>query len=76
MTTCLFKIMWEWDFPGGPAAKIPCSQCKRPRDSIPGQGTRSHMLQLKSLNGASKIPHAIAKIREPICHNLRLSAAK
>ena len=32
--------------PGGPLAKIPCSQRKRPPGSIPGQGTRSHMPQL------------------------------
>ena len=29
-------------FPSGPVAKTLCSQCKEP-----GQGTRSHMLQLK-----------------------------
>ena len=34
------------DFPGCPAAKTLCSQYKRPR-SIPGQGTRSHTLQLR-----------------------------
>ena len=34
------------DFPGGPVAKIPCSQCSGP-SSIPGQGTRSNMLQLR-----------------------------
>ena len=35
------------DFPGGPMVKTPRSQCSRP-SSIPGQRTRSHMLQLKS----------------------------
>ena len=34
------------DFPGGPVAKTLCSQC-RALGSIPGQGTRSHMLQLR-----------------------------
>ena len=34
------------DFPGGPVAKTPCSRC-RDLDSIPGQGTGPHMLQLK-----------------------------
>ena len=34
------------DFPGGPVAKTPCSQC-RGLGSTPGQGTRSHMLQLR-----------------------------
>ena len=32
-------------FLGGPVARIPCSQC-RALGSIPGQGSRSHMLQL------------------------------
>ena len=31
------------DFPGGPAAKTPVSQCRGPRFS-PAEGTRSHML--------------------------------
>ena len=34
------------DFPGGPVAKTLCSQCKG-LGSISGQGTRSHMLQLR-----------------------------
>ena len=34
------------DFPGGPVAKTLCSQCKG-LGSIPGQGTRAHMLQLR-----------------------------
>ena len=34
------------DFPGGPVAKTPCSQC-RGLGSIPGQGTRSHMAATK-----------------------------
>ena len=38
------------DFPGGPVAKTPHSQC-RDLSSIPGKGVRSHMLQLK-------IPHS------------------
>ena len=71
MTTCPFKIIWEWDFPGGPAAKIPCSQCKRPQDSITGQGTRSHMLQLKSSNGASKSLHAATKDSTGRCRDPR-----
>ena len=32
-------------------------------DSIPGQGTRSHMTQQKSPHAATKIPLATAKIR-------------
>ena len=38
--------------------------------SIPGQGTKSHMLQLK------KIPHAITKIQDLECPPLRFGAAK
>ena len=34
------------DFPGGPVAKTPSSQCKGP-SSIPGQEARSHRLQLR-----------------------------
>ena len=39
------KIDFE-DFPGGPVAKILHSQCRKP-GSIPHQGTRSHMQQLR-----------------------------
>ena len=49
------------DFPGGPVAKIPCSQC-RGLGVIPGQRTRSHMPQLR-------IPHPAAKIKDPMCYN-------
>ena len=45
------------DFPDGPVAKTPCSQCRGP-GLIPGQGTRSHMLQLK-------IPHAATNPVQP-----------
>ena len=34
------------DFPIGPGAKTPCSQCREP-GSIPGQRARSHMPQLR-----------------------------
>ena len=39
--------MWDRTFPGGPVAKTPSSQW-RGQDSIPGRGTRSHMLQVSS----------------------------
>ena len=42
------------DFPGGPVAKPPPAANAGGPGSIPGQGTRSHMLQLK-------IPHAVTK---------------
>ena len=41
------------DFPRGPEAKTPRSQCKG-HSSIPGQGTRSHMSQLRILLAASE----------------------
>ena len=56
-----------WDFPGGPVAKTRCSQCKEP-GSIPGQGTRSHMLQLKILNAATKPKYN--QINKYICLNV------
>ena len=37
-------------FLGGPAAKIPGSQCRGP-GPIPGQGTRPHMRQPRSGTG-------------------------
>ena len=36
----------DWDFSDGPVAKTPGFQCRGPRGSILGQGTRSHMPQL------------------------------
>ena len=45
MVVIIFKKK-IWDFPGGPVAKTPCSQC-RGLGSIPGQGTRSHMPRLR-----------------------------
>ena len=42
------------DFLGGPVAKTPCSQCRDPWFDPWGQGTRSHMLQLKTLRAVTK----------------------
>ena len=47
------KFVWV-DFPGGPVAKTPCSQCRGP--GFNRQGTRPHMLQQ-----SSNISHATAK---------------
>ena len=41
------------DFPGGPVTKSLHSNAGGP-DSVPGQRTRSHMLQLKILHAATK----------------------
>ena len=49
------------DFPGGPVAKTSHSQY-RSLCSIPGQGTRSHILQLQ-------IPRVAMKIKDPVCCN-------
>ena len=47
---CFFKYLFKGylirDFPGGPLAKTPCSQC-RGLGSIPCQGTRPYMPQLR-----------------------------
>ena len=40
------KMSLTWDFPGGPVAKTPHSQC-RVLGATLGQGTRSHMPQLR-----------------------------
>ena len=37
--------------------------------SIPGQGTRSHMLQLRVYMSQLKILHTARKIKDPSCHN-------
>ena len=42
-----------WDFPGGPVAKTPCSQC-RGLGSIPGQGTKIPHATTKSLAKSDK----------------------
>ena len=51
------------DFPGGPVAKTSHSLAGGP-GSIPGQGARSHILQLK-------IPRVTRKIRE-LCATAKL----
>ena len=50
------------DFPGGPVAKAPHSQC-RGLSSVRGQGTvtRSHVPQLRVCMPQLKIPHAATK---------------
>ena len=50
------------DFPSGPAAKTPHSQRRRPE--IPGQGTRSHILQLRVHTLQLKNTHATVKMEE------------
>ena len=46
--------------PGGPVAKMLCSQCMGPVVlSVPMQGTISHMPQLK-------IPHAATQTEDPM----------
>ena len=48
------------DFIADPGAKIPCSKRRGP-GSIPGWGTRSHMLQIRVHRPQLKIPHASTK---------------
>ena len=51
--------VWVGDFPGAPVANTPAPSAGDP-GSIPGQGTRSHMLQLKTLHAATKTWYAAA----------------
>ena len=45
---------WQWgDFPGGPVAKLHAPNAGG-LGLIPGQGTRSHMLQLKILSAVTR----------------------
>jgi len=50
----------HWDFPGGPVAKTPHSQCRGP-GSIPGQEARSHLLKLRLSHATAKDPARPAK---------------
>ena len=52
-TSIFNKILANWDFPGGAVAKTLCSQ-SRGLGLIPGEGTRSHMLQLRILSATTK----------------------
>ena len=51
------KNLNSGDFPGGPVAKTPCSQCKV-RQLIPAQATRSNVPQLKIPRVAKKTWHS------------------
>lgn len=50
----LFKVRTCWDFTGGPVATTPCSEYRGPW-SLPGQGTRFHVQQLKFQQAATQI---------------------
>ena len=58
----------KWDFPGGPVAQTLYSQCRAP-SLIPGQGTRSHMPQLRVHMTQLKILHVARKTEDLECHN-------
>ena len=58
----------ELEIPGGPVTKTPYSQCRGP-GSIPGQGVRSHMLQLRVSMPQSKILHTAMEIDDLESHN-------
>ena len=54
-------------FPGGPVAgRLHAADAEGP-GSIPGQGTRSHMLQLRVAMPQLKIPHGTVKMADPTC---------
>ena len=50
------------EFASGPVAKTPCSQRRSP-GLIPGQGTSSHMLQLRVCMLQRKVPRAATETR-------------
>ena len=52
-------------FPGGPVARTPHSQCRVP-DSVCGQGTRSHVLQLVHMLQL-KVSSAAVKTEDSTC---------
>jgi len=54
------RLSNRWGFPGGSKAKTPRSQYRRP-GLIPGQGTRSHMPQVKVHMLQLKITHTSTK---------------
>ena len=58
-STGVIKLDYR-DFACGPVVKTPWSQCRGP-GSIPGQGTRSHMSQLKILPAATETQHSQTK---------------
>ena len=51
------KDLLAWDFPGGPVVKTLSSPC-RGQGSVPGEGTRSHMPQLKISCATTKTKHS------------------
>ena len=55
-----FKKLLVRDFPRGQWLRLHAPDAGGP-GLIPGQGTRSRMLQLKILHVATKIPHAAPK---------------
>ena len=58
-STGVIKLDYR-DFACGPVVKTPWSQC-RGLGSIPGQGTRAHMPQLKILPAATETQHSQTK---------------
>ena len=60
---------WQWrDFRGGPVAKLHSPNAGG-LGLIPGQGTRSHMLQLRVHMPQLKTPHATRKTQVPKCYH-------
>ena len=51
------------EFFGGPVAKTLCPQCREGLDSIPGQGTRSHIPQPKILHATMKVEDCMPPLR-------------
>ena len=62
----------EVDFPGGPETNI-LHYNSGALGSIPGQGTKSHMPQLRMFMPQLNIPHVARKTEDTKCHNEELA---
>jgi len=58
MAHCVWQWKGEWGLPGGPVAETLQLSCGGP-GSVPGQGTRSHMPQLRVHTLQLKISHTM-----------------
>ena len=62
------QVVYSRGSPGAPVAKTPLTYCRGP-SSIPGQGTSSHMPQLRVHVLQLKIPHAATKTQHSQINN-------
>ena len=60
----------SWDFPGGSVAGTLCSGCRGP-GSVPGQGTESHVSQLKTPCAAAETWRSQMRLKKKKKKNLK-----